>query len=73
LLATCLVLAVKFNEEYCHFNASGRRFFWDTDFAPVVSIPKSVLIDFQFHILTVLDNKLFISEETYLRNVTMMS
>jgi hypothetical protein len=73
LLATCLVLAVKFNEEYCHFSPEGRRFFYDRDFAPAVSIPKKELIDFQLHVLKVLDHKLFISEENYLKNVTMMS
>jgi hypothetical protein len=41
LLGTCIVLAVKYNEEVCFFNDGGKRFFYDREFAPVIGIPKS--------------------------------
>jgi hypothetical protein len=65
LLGTCIVLAVKYNEETCHFNERGDRFFFDSEFALAVSIPKSILNRYQLHFLEVIDHHLFVSEIEY--------
>lgn len=65
LLGTCIVLAVKYNEETCHFNERGQRFFYDEEFSMAVCIPKKFLIDYQLYFLKVVDHNLFVSEEIY--------
>jgi hypothetical protein len=65
------VLAVKFNEEVCHVNDRGEAFFFDRDFAGAVSIPPSILVDYQLHFLKVVNHDLFVSEEVYYKFVTL--
>jgi len=59
------VLAVKYNEEVCHFNERGHRFFKDSEFSLAVSIPHSILTEYQLHFLETIDHHLFISEIEY--------
>lgn len=65
MLGTCIVIAVKFNEEVCHFNSKGQRFFRDSEFSFAVNLPTKVLIEFQLHLLQIIDHNLFISEDFY--------
>lgn len=70
-MGTCLVIAVKFNEEVCFINDKKRRFYYDSDFAPAVQIPVPTLVDFQLHFLKTVDHELFVTEEEYLNYVQM--
>ena len=65
MVATTIVLAVKYYEEICIFSSRGERFFFDYEFAKAVKIPREYLVDFQFFFLNAVDHHLFISGEEY--------
>lgn len=65
MLGTCIVVAVKYNEEVCHFNSRGLRFYKDSEFSVAVSIPTKKLMQYQLHLLKTIDHNLFISEDEY--------
>ena len=59
------MLAVKYNEETCHFSEAGHRFFYDYEFSRAVCIPTKILNNYQLHFLSVIDHNLFVSEQVY--------
>lgn len=60
-----MVLATKYYEEVAFVNPSGFGFFMDGHLQVAVQIQKHVLVDFQLHVLDIIDHELFVAEELY--------
>mmetsp|Transcript_3360 Transcript_3360/g.2320 ORF Transcript_3360/g.2320 Transcript_3360/m.2320 type:complete len:136 (+) Transcript_3360:433-840(+) len=65
LLAICVVLAAKFYEEPCFFNAQQERFYFERDYFKATHIPPAHSKSLQLYLMKKIDHRLFVSEEEY--------